>query len=302
MTISPFGFPGIFDPWGSLSSSPPPPASPPASPPPASPPASPPVSEPVDIVTVTGRRPGGGIGYRPIFWGGGGGGTPAPPAPPPTRTEDGVEVVTVTGQRQGRFATAAEARDFGIALIQAQSDRDRTEYGLFVVKVGDRYDVTELVRGEGRNGTLAGYSRNGTEGTVRVPENAVGFLHSHPPGIRIEVDPVYNRYLSENDLIAWRFFKEVTGNQQFKMWLIGPDGQTREFDQESDVPPAALEPPRDRGPPLRSPDPRTVPDVGPDMRWRGPPGPTPTAPPPPEPTPAAPPPPERPPQGNEQWR
>lgn len=86
-------------------------------------------------------------------------------------------------------------------------------------------------------------------------------------------------YLSEQDIKAWRFFKEVTQNPGFKMWVIGPDGDTREFDQESDVPPAALQPPRVGWPDLRPPDPRLVPDVGPDLRWNGPPGPDPVAPP-----------------------
>ncbi len=289
MTISPFGFPGIFDPWGSLSSSPPPPASPPASPPPASPPASPPVSEPVDIVTVTGRRPGGGIGYRPIFWGGGGGGTPAPPAPPPTRTEDGVEVVTVTGQRPGRFATEEEAVRNAIALISSHPDRNTRELGVFVIKIGDRYDVGEMIMGRDNSIALGSFSASGEGASHKIPANSVGFLHSHPGGLFSREGPEFRRnlYLSRNDLAAWELFKRVTGNEGFKMWLIGPDGQPREFDSPSDVPNSLDRPqigPRPP-PPIPYPPPATVPPVGPPIDWVGPLQPNSPPPPPVEPGP-----------------
>lgn len=276
MSVNPFGFPGSFDPWSGFNASPPPPASPPASPPGPPPPASPPVSEPVDIVTVTGRRPGGGIGYRPIFWGGGGGGGPPvpPPVPPPPPPADGVDTVVVTGQRQGRFATEREAVQAGISMIASHPDRYSRELGVFVVKVGDRYDVGELIAGQDGSTMLGSFSASGENGTHKVPANAAGFLHSHPSGIfPLEgLDYRRNLYLSAKDVEAWQFFKRVTGNEDFKMWLIGPDGQPREFDSPSDIPSwfdrrqIGPRPP----PTIPYPPPATVPPVGPPIEWTGP--------------------------------
>lgn len=252
------------------------------------------MSEPVDIVTVTGRRPGGGIGYRPIFWGGGGGGGPPVPPPAPPPSTDGVDTVVVTGQRPGRFDTEAQARDFGIALTQAQPDRNRREYGLFVVKIGDKYDVSELIAGPIGRDSLGTFSADGANGTNKVPPNAVGFMHSHPAGMFDGADRTGNMYLSRNDMESWRFFKQATGNNNFKMWLIGPDENVREFDQETDVPPTAWRTPEGREREVDPPDRRTVPHVGPDFRWRGEPGPNPVQVNPPAPVPSPPPSPDGP--------
>jgi hypothetical protein len=237
--------------WG-LTSPPPPPTSPPSGPPP---PPTPAPEAPVDSVIITGQRPpitiGGG--YFPFF-----GGAPVNPPPPPPAgpPPEGVEVVEITAKRQGKYPSKEEAIRAGIAAFQASPYRANRELGFFILKVGDGFDLSELIVGP-NDSSLGSFSRDGSNGTRPIPENAIGLLHSHPPS----TDTNRNLWPSANDMVAWDLFERATGASDFIMWVVGPDGKTREFAQESDVP--NLETPRIQRDPDAAPTPpaATVPIV-----------------------------------------
>jgi hypothetical protein len=233
MTIGP----SVFNFYQGLNVAPPPPSGPP--PPPSSPPSTPstPAPAPAEVVIVTGIRGSrGSIGYLPFRGGGGRPVTPPPPPLPPP--EEGTEVVVVTAVRQGRFATKEEAIGAAISAFQAHPNRANRELGVFVLQVGDRFDLGEIMVGADDQ-SLGSFSETGENGTIRVPTNATGLIHSHPPS----TDTNRNYWPSLNDMAAWRLFEQVTGRDDFTMWVVGPDGATREFGQETDVP-ANLDRPR----------------------------------------------------------
>lgn len=174
------------------------------------------------------RRTSGSIGYLPFR---GGGGRPVAPPPPPPPPVEGTEVVVVTAPRQGRFATKEEALGAAISSFQAHPSRNNRELGFFVLQVGDRYDLSEIMVGPDDQ-SLGSFSETGENGAIQIPTNAVGLVHSHPPS----TDTNRNLWPSLNDMAAWSLFERVTQNNEFTMWVVGPDGVTREFGQETDVP------------------------------------------------------------------
>jgi hypothetical protein len=191
---------------------------------------------PTETVVVTGVRrlppPPSGGGF-PI---GGGGGTTISP-PPPARE---VETVTVTAPRQGRFATKEEAIRAAIIVINEHPRRSLVELGIFIIKVGDRYDLSRT------------YEANPlTPDRIAIPLTddllqAVGYVHTHAPGVIPTGAFQENFYPSDADIAAWRRFESFTGNADFVMWIVGPDGVVRQYDRESDIGDSRLDPPPPR--------------------------------------------------------
>jgi hypothetical protein len=282
---------------GFTTSPPPPPASPP---PPGSPPP-PPTSE--STVVVTRRRimaPSSlslPLGYGPLLGGRPPGSGNVPPLDIDGTTDE--TLVVVTGQRDGRFRTVEEAVRFSTSLIAAHPERRNREIGMFILKLGDGYEVGEPIVGKRGDIQLGGFSENGSDSSHEVPRNAVAFVHSHPPGIKAIRQAIpQNTYLSKGDLEAWTLFKRVTGHDDFRMYLLGPDGYMREYDVPSDVP-FGGDPNRLPG---RSPDPEQVPIIGDRVNYSGEPAPLPVPPLPLMPWPERPPEPDRPPGPGERWR
>jgi hypothetical protein len=205
------------------------PPSPPAPPTTSPPPPAPAPKEEVETIIVPGiRNPQPVFSYRPLP----GGGRPPLTLPPPPLppAPEGTEVVVVTGPRSPRYSTRDEAIGAAITIIGRDSRRNQIELGMFIQQDVAGFYLSRLYEATPE-----------TPDQIELPltsdlRNAVGYVHSHPPGV---IDPstfAANRGPSQNDLNVWRRLQEFTGNEQFKMWIIGPDGVGRQYDSISEVP------------------------------------------------------------------
>lgn len=127
-----------------------------------------------------------------------------------------MEVVVVTAPRKTQYSTKEEAVGAAISAFQANPNRANRELGVFVLEVGNGYELGEVIVGPDDQ-SLGSFSETGENGTIKIPANAVGLVHSHPPSN----DTNRNLYPSANDMLAWQLFEKVTNESNFTMWLVG---------------------------------------------------------------------------------
>lgn len=132
------------------------------------------------------------------------------------------------------------------AIINSPLSRKR-EIGYFVTKESDgSYKISQAFIGSPLTLKI-------TFNSNEIPRNAIGFIHSHPRDAVIDANGYgkdmleANKYPSKGtpdegpgDIEAWNFFERVLNNNQFKMWVVGPDNVVREFNDQSELPPDYL--------------------------------------------------------------
>lgn len=128
------------------------------------------------------------------------------------------------------YDTAKAALKSIVARIQNDNNRHSRELGYFMVKENGQFFLAQ-VSNAGSGDVLGNFRYKD------VPPNAIGFVHTHPPGGIEPGTEGRNRWPSVNDLDAWNTFERWTGNNDFEIYIVGPDGEVRLFDdQDTDIP------------------------------------------------------------------